>query len=157
MFGSYDVTDDLTVGFNSTLASGRPLSAFGQGYPSNDARIYGSYGDTYYLYTNQCPDNNGNGACDVDEKVYEFSPRGSMGRTPWTFKLDLSANYNFSLSEMDMRATLNIYNVLNSQSVTSQNEHYEARRAEGIYSPSYGAAYSWQTPRYVEVGFEARF
>ncbi len=157
LFGSYDVTDDLTVGFNSTLASGRPLSAFGQGYPSNDARIYGSYGDTYYLYTNQCPDNNGNGACDVEEKVYEFSPRGSKGRTPWTFKLDLSANYSFNVNDLDMRATLNIYNVLNSQSVTSQNEHYEARRAEGIYSPSYGAAYSWQAPRYVEVGFEARF
>ena len=56
-----------------------------------------------------------------------------------------------------MRATLNVYNVLNGQAVTSQNEHYENRRSEGSFNQYYGAAYTWQSPRYVEVGFEARF
>jgi hypothetical protein len=157
LFGSYDVTDDLTVGFNSSLSSGRPLSAFGQGYPDDDPTIYGSYGDTFYLYTNQCPDTNGDGICQQSEKVYQFQPRGNQGRTPWTFNLDLSANYSFTVSDIDMRATLNVYNVLNSQSVVSQNEHYENRRSEGVYNQYYGAAYTWQTPRYVEIGFEARF
>ncbi|MDO6838851.1 TonB-dependent receptor plug domain-containing protein [Paraglaciecola chathamensis] len=156
-FGSYDVTEALTVGFNSTLSSGRPLSAFGQGYPSDDPAIYGSYGDTFYLYTNECPDANGNGMCEQSEKIYQYSPRGSKGRTPWTFNLDLSANYNFTVSDIDMRATLNVYNVLNGQAVTSQNEHYENRRSEGSFNQYYGAAYTWQSPRYVEVGFEARF
>ncbi|NCP66530.1 MAG: TonB-dependent receptor [Paraglaciecola sp.] len=157
LFGSYDVTDDLTLGFNSYLQSGRPLSAFGQGYPSNDANIYGSYGDTFYLYTNQCPDTNGDGMCQVSEKIYQYIPRGTVGRTPWVFNLDLSANYSFEVSDIEMRATLNIYNVLNNQSVTAQNEHYENRRAEGVFNPYYNAAYTWQTPRYVELGFEARF
>lgn len=158
-FGSYSVTDDLTLGFNSSLSSGRPLSAFGQGYPDNNPNVYGSYGDTFYLYTNVCDDINGNndGNCDQSEKIYSFVPRGTMGRTPWTFNLDLSANYAFNLGDVDMRATLNVYNVINSQSVTSQNEHYEARRSEGSYNEYYNAAYTWQTPRYVELGFEARF
>lgn len=157
MFGAYKLTDDLTLGFNSTLSSGRPLSAFGQGYPSDDPSIYGSYGDTFYLYQNQCPDTNGNGECDISEKVYTKLGRGEAGRTPWTFTVDLSANYEFEVNDIDMRATLNVYNVLNTQSVTSQNEHYEARRSEGTFNRHYGAAYTWQTPRYVELGFEARF
>jgi hypothetical protein len=156
-FGSYDVTDDLTVGFNSSLSSGRPLSAFGAGYPDNNANVFGSYGDTYYLYTNQCPDTNGDSICQQSEKIYNYLPRGSQGRTPWVFNLDLSANYSFSVSDIDMRTTLNVYNILNAQAVTSQNEHYENRRAEGTFNQYYGAAYTWQTPRYVEIGFEARF
>ena len=157
LFGSYRLTDDLTVGFNSILSSGRPLSAFGQGYPDHSSNIYGSYGDTFYLYQNSCPDTNGNAKCDQAEKEYNRVTRGSVGRTPWTFKVDLSANYKFEVDGIDMRATLNVYNVLNTQSVTSQNEHYEARRSEGTYNKHYGAAYTWQTPRYVELGFEARF
>ncbi|WP_102796311.1 TonB-dependent receptor [Bowmanella denitrificans] len=156
-FGSYDINDDLTVGFNSTLMSGRPLSAFGQGYPDHSENIYGSYGDTFYLYTNECPDTNGDGACNQNEKVYTRVPRGTVGRTPWTFMLDVSASYSFEISGVDMRANLNIYNLLNSSGVLSQNEHYENFRAEGKYNPYYGAAYTWQTPRYVEIGLEARF
>ncbi|MDF2176690.1 TonB-dependent receptor [Aliiglaciecola sp. CAU 1673] len=156
-FGSYDVTEDLTLGFNSTLSSGRPLSAFGQGYPDHTPTIYGSYGDTFYLYTNQCPDANGDGQCQQDEKLYTRVPRGTLGRTPWTFNLDLSASYSFELSGVDMRANLNVYNILNAGGVVSQNEHYEGRRSEGSYNPYYGAAYYWQTPRYVQIGVEARF
>ena len=74
MFGSYAVTEDLDVGFNATLSSGKPISAFGQGYPSDDPLLYGSYGDTFYHYTNQCPDANGNGKCEQSEKVYKKLP-----------------------------------------------------------------------------------
>lgn len=156
-YGSMDVTDNLTLGFNSTLSSGRPLSAFGQGYPNHDPLVYGSYGDTFYLYTNQCPDTNGDGSCQQEEKEYQFLPRGSLGRTPWTFNIDVSANYTFKISDIDMRATLNVYNLLNANGVTSQNEHYENRRAEGQFNPYYQAAYTWQYPRFVELGFEVSF
>jgi len=142
LYGSYDLTEDLTVGFNSTLASGRPLSAFGRGYPDHDEMIYGSYGDTFYLF-------------DSASGTYTRVPRGSIGRTPWTFNLDLSANYSFELGGVDMRATLNIYNVLDSQEITSTNEHYE--RSEGVKNQYYGAAYTWQDPRSVQLGLEARF
>ncbi|MEP1869830.1 MAG: carboxypeptidase regulatory-like domain-containing protein [Paraglaciecola sp.] len=158
LFGSYSVTDDLTLGVNSVLSSGRPLSAFGQGYPDNDPAVYGSYGDTFYLFTNnECTVDLVDNACPQNGKIYQFQPRGTVGRTPWTFNVDLSANYTFNVSDIDMRATLNIYNVLNNQGVSSQNEHYENLRSEGSFNQYYGAAYTWQAPRYVEIGFEARF
>ncbi|MEI8602217.1 hypothetical protein P4S55_15900 [Shewanella sp. PP-Sp27a-2] len=157
LFGTYNLTDDLSVGFNSTLSSGRPLSAFGQGYPNDDPSVYGSYGDTFYLYTNQCPDTNGNAQCDQSEKIYNRVERGTVGRTPWNFNLDLSLNYDFKISDIDMRATVNVYNVLDIQEIVSQNEHYEARNSEGTKNQYYGAAYDWQEPRYVEFGISGRF
>ncbi|WP_337840778.1 TonB-dependent receptor [Rheinheimera sp.] len=142
LYGSYDLLEDLTVGFNSTLASGRPMSAFGRGYPDDDPMVYGSYGDTFYLY-------------DPVSDTYSFVPRGSIGRTPWSFKLDLSANYMFELGGVDMRATLNIFNVLDSQEIESINEHYET--TPGVKNQYYGAAYTWQEPRSIQLGLEARF
>lgn len=155
-FGSYDVTDKLTLGMNSTLSSGRPLSMFGQGYPSSDPKLYGSYGDTFYLVTG-CNDTNGNGKCDPAERIFSKVPRGTAGRTPWNFNVDVSATYDFTVSGVDLRASINVYNILNIQEITSSNEHYEARRSAGTFNPWYNAAYTWQTPRYVRVGIEGRF
>lgn len=156
LFGSYDVTDKFTVGFNSTLNSGRPLSMFGQGYPSSDPKYYGSYGDTFYLVTG-CPDANGNGKCESSERQFTRMPRGSAGRTPWNFNLDVSAAYDFEISGVDLRASATVFNVLNIQEITSSNEHYEARRSAGTANPWYGSAYTWQTPRYVRFSLEGRF
>lgn len=142
LFGAYKLTEDLTVGFNSTLSSGRPLSAFGRGYPNDDPMVYGSYGDTFYLY-------------DPVAKTYTRNTRGTMGRTPWTFNVDLSANYMFEVGKVNMRAYLNIYNVLDSKEALSMNEHYET--TPGVRNQYYGAAYTWQDPRSVQLGIEARF
>ncbi|TFG45053.1 MAG: TonB-dependent receptor, partial [Dehalococcoidia bacterium] len=49
LFGSYNFTEAFSMGFNTFLASGRPLSTFGRGYPDHDPNIYGSYGDTFYI------------------------------------------------------------------------------------------------------------
>jgi hypothetical protein len=155
LFGSYDFTDAFTMGFNVLLQSGRPLSSFGRGYPDHHPDIYGSYGDTFYLYTNQCPDSNGNGECDQEEKIYNRTPRGSAGRTSWTFNLDLSARYAFDLGGVNMSAFVNVFNILNIQEETILNEHYE--RTEGTKNQFYGAAYAWQPPRMVTFGIEARF
>ena len=154
-FGSWEPVENLTVGWNATLQSGRPQSLFGQGYPSKDPNLNGGWGDTFYIYTNECPDTNGDGECQQDEKIYEQHTRGTAGRTPWTFNLDLSAAYDFTVSDIDMRATINVFNVLNSQEMTSANEHYEQN--EGEVNSYYGSAYTWQSPRSVRLGFEARF
>ncbi|NQZ10621.1 MAG: TonB-dependent receptor [Algicola sp.] len=154
-FGSYSVTDDLSIGFNAILSSGKPKSAFGAGHPrSDDGEWYGSYGDTFYIFQG-CPDDNGDGACQQAEKDYNFIPRGTVGRTPWTFNMDLNMSYNFEMNGIDTRLSLDIFNVLNSQSVIKINEHYES--SEGTVNAYYGAAQAWQAPRSVRVGFEARF
>lgn len=146
-FGSWEPMEDLLVGWNATLSSGRPLSLFGQGYPSDDPNLNGGWGDLFYL-------------ADTDSSgeltgTYTRHSRGSAGRTPWTFNIDLSAAYNFTISDIDMKASVNVFNVLNTQEATSMNEHYEA--SEGVVNQWHGAAYGFQTPRYVRIGFEARF
>lgn len=155
VFGSYNLTDSFSLGFNGILASGRPLSSFGAGYPDHHPDVYGSYGDTFYLYTNECPDTNGNGACDQEEKIYTFTPRGSAGRTSWMFNLDASARYLFQLSQIDMAASVQVFNILNIQTETILNEHFES--AEGTQNRFYGAAYTWNAPRSVYFSIEARF
>lgn len=155
LFGSYNFTEAFSLGFNALLASGRPLSSFGQGYPDDDPNIYGSYGDTFYLYTGECPDTNGSGECDQSEKIYTFHPRGSAGRTAWTFNLDLSARYTWQFSRVELTAVAQVFNIFNIQEPTILNEHYES--TEGQKNQFYGAAYDWQAPRRVTVGLEARF
>ncbi|WP_218353069.1 TonB-dependent receptor [Alteromonas lipotrueiana] len=155
LYGSYDVTEDLVVGFNSSLQSGRPLTAFGQSYPSTDPNVYGSYGDTYYIRTGCSVELTADDVCAQSDKEFRYSPRGTAGRTPWTFNLDVSAAYNFSYQDVDMRMAVNVFNVLNTQEETATNEHYEIE--EGSVNQYYGAAYSWQAPRSVRLSFEARY
>jgi hypothetical protein len=155
LFGSYAITDALAFGFNASLISGKPLSTFGRGYPDDNPDIYGSYGDTFYIYTGECPDTNSDGKCQQSEKVFNFTPRGSAGRSPWQFNVDVALVYDFDISGVEMKASLDVFNVLNLQEVSTQNEHYEI--SEGQVSQWYGAAYSWQAPRSITLGIEARF
>jgi len=159
-FGNRQLTENLTAGWSASAQSGRPLNIFGQGYPDDAADIYGSYGDTFYLFTNTCNlVGGGVGPCPANaaqsDKIYTRHPRGSGGRTPWNFTLDASLNYNFELGNVDMEAALQIFNVLDIQEATSINEHAEV--SEGTPNEWYGAAFAWQKPRYVRFSLQARF
>ena len=140
-YGSYNITEEWVVGWNSTLASGRPLSAFGKSYPDDNPDLFGGYGDTFYI-TN-------------DDGSYTRLPRGSVGETPWTFKVDMSTSYDFKVNDIEMQVSMDIFNIFDIQTVARQNEHWE-RRA-GSYNKFYGSAYEWQAPRSIRLGFEARF
>ncbi|MDU0355600.1 TonB-dependent receptor [Paraglaciecola aquimarina] len=147
MFGTWEPVENLTVGWNTTLTSGRPLSLFGQGYPSDDPNLNGGWGDLFYL-------------ADTDDKgvltgTYTKHSRGTAGRTPWTFNVDTSVAYAFEVSDIDMRASFNVFNLFNNQEPVALNEHYEA--SEGVVNQWHGAAYSFQAPRSVRISLEARF
>lgn len=156
-FGSYRVAENWTAGWNASLSSGRPLSVYGAGYPDHGANVFGSYGDTFYLYTNQCPDTNGSGTCEQEEKIYSFQSRGTAGRTPWLPTFDASLTYAFFTGDIDWTASLQVFNVFDIQEVTLLNEHAEAQRSEGNPNEFYGAAYGWQEPRHVRFSIQARF
>jgi hypothetical protein len=119
--------------------------------------VFGSYGDTYYLYTNQCPDGNFNAACDQDEKIYQFTGRGNGGETPWLFTMDASLTYGFQTGGVDWTIAAQVFNLLDIQSELMRNEHSEARRSEGNPNDFYGAVYAWQQPRHWRFTLEARF
>jgi hypothetical protein len=148
LYGSYSITDDWIVGWNSTLASGRPLSAFGKSYPSDNPDLFGGYGDTFYTTDT-------NGTDDEADDVINRLPRGAAGETSWTFKVDLSSSYAFEINGIDMEASIDIFNVFDIQTATTQNELWET--SPGNQNQYYGTDATWQTPRYVRVGFEARF
>ena len=144
------------------MSSGRPISTFGAGYPDTGANVFGSYGDTYYLFTNTCNlVGGGVGACPTgalqSDKIYTFTGRGNAGRTPWTVSLDVSLTYGFEVSNIDMTAQLQVFNVLDIQSALMVNEHAEARRSEGNPNEFFGATYAWQQPRHVRFTIQARF
>jgi hypothetical protein len=162
-FGNYGLTDKLRLGWNATAFTGRPRNQFGAGHPQgDDTTQFGSYGDTYYLFTNTCNlAGGGVGPCPVGaaqaDKIYKYVPRGSAGRTPITMNLDVSLNYDFQFSGVDMTAGLKVYNILDFQEITNQNDAFEQRRSEGTLNQYYGAAYSWQAPRHYQLSLLARF
>ena len=134
VWGAYDVTENLTVGANFLLQSGRPINAFGESHPDGTP----SYGDTFYL-------RDGNGG-------FTFVPRGTAGRTPWINQLDLSAVYSFNLGDRaDVELRADIFNVFNADNAREVYEFAEIRPDVWRYPTSY------QRPRYMRVGASVRF
>lgn len=158
-YGNFQFSESWFVGWNSSLISGRPLSRFGKGYPDLDPAVFGSYGDTFYLFTNNC--NTGGviapctGAEPQSAKIYDYMARGKNGSTPWLFNLDASLSYVFQTGNVDWTAFMGVFNVLNVQEPMMINEH--AENAEGSANEFYGSVYYWQQPRHFRFSIEARF
>ncbi|MFY8281936.1 TonB-dependent receptor [Pseudoalteromonas sp. SSMSWG5] len=128
VYGAYAVTENFLVGANLNVASGRPWTALGAGYTPNPD-LY-DYGDTYY----------------VGDKRY---PRGSMGTTPWTARLDLNFTYNLHFNDQKVRFALDIFNVFDAATATRYDEVAEI--AAGDDSATFGLAESYQSPRRVQL------
>ncbi|MGJ8680793.1 TonB-dependent receptor [Paraglaciecola sp.] len=142
LFGSYQVTENLILGMNTSWQSGRPKNAFG--YHPTD--VFAQAYDSESLYANG-----------------ELVPRGSLGTTSSVLSIDLTASYNVDLSEdYDLTLRADVFNVLNSDTVT---EVYEIHDSETGFvgvgqqetHPDFGQATNWQTPRYVRLSASLRF
>lgn len=138
VYGDYQITDDLNIGFFASAQSGRPINKLGyhpQGVGScaiepavtDCSDIRGT--DFYY-----------NGA---------DSPRGSHGHSDWIYNLDLRLSYNVDVGYGDLKLSANIYNVLNSDTALTYNDVAELE--QGVDSPNYRNPTSFQTPRYVSL------
>ncbi len=149
LYGVYHITDDLSVGFNSYLQSGRPINAFGvhpadQGYCVKAIAIDGTcYGRDWYgassFYANG-----------------EAAPRGSMGRTDWIYNIDLNLSYTMDFDTAGrLNFKLNVYNLFNFDGITGVDEQYELD--SGDRNIRYGYADSFQTPRYVRASVRYDF
>lgn len=148
LFGSYDVTEDLTLGFNIWAYSGIPINSLG--YHPTDADSCGPGGAeeafcVSSLYRNLSFYTNG-----------QPTPRGSLGRTPWNYGLDLSANYRYDLGSMgsiDFRVA--IQNVFNFDGVTQVDEDGETN--SGAINPNWNTPQNFQTPRNVLLSATYQF
>jgi hypothetical protein len=56
-----------------------------------------------------------------------------------------------------MRASVDVFNILDIQEVTAVNEHYENASSEGTFNRFYGQAMGWQAPRTVRFGITGNF
>ena len=148
IFGTYSIIEDLTLGFNFRLESGRPINAFGLGHP-NVGEV--DYGSTYYLTTPIKDDED-----TITDYEYTKVSRGSMGRTPWTARLDLNLMYRTEMFGADTMFKIDVFNVLNADSYTRVDEDAESSFGE-VNDRSYGRPLAFQTPRYVQLTATVNF
>lgn len=158
LFGSYDVTDEWSVGANLLVQSGRPLNCFGvfdrnPEFPIDgngdgdysdpeDTRNYSPhpYGSSFM----RCGTTRNGG---IEDQTVVVRPRGTAGRLPWTSSLDLNVAYAPNWAE-GLMFKVDVFNVLNSQKVTSVIEQAEVR-ATGLPASTYLVPASFQAPRSV--------
>jgi outer membrane receptor protein involved in Fe transport len=138
VYGNYQLSENLLLGFNASLLSGRPINSFGTGHPDG-APIYG---DTYYL---------------MDPNTGEFThtPRGSRGRTSWVAQFDANAVYSMDVAGGELELRAEIFNLLDAEASTEVYEFGEL--SEGVADPAYGINQQFQKPRTIRLGASLRF
>ena len=131
-FGYFQPNERWLFGSNFSVASGRPKNCFGLG--PNDVIGYGPA----YFYCDGKP-----------------APRGSRGRLPWTWNLDLSAQYMPDFAKNKLAFTADVFNVFTQQRTLSVYEYGETDT--GTRDINYLRPLSFQTPRYVRLGVRYDF
>jgi hypothetical protein len=114
-YGFYDITPQITVGGFLTLASGRPRSCSG-----TNPTTLNDIGYNYQSASHYCFGVTG------DQNVP--SPRGTVGRLPWEKTLDLNASWKPTFLP-GLALKVDVYNVLNDQSVQKVVERYNTNNA----------------------------
>ena len=131
-FGYFQPNERWLFSSNFSVASGRPKNCFGLG--ANDVIGYGPA----YFYCDGKP-----------------APRGSRGRLPWTWNLDLSAQYMPDFAKNKLAFTADVFNVFTQQRTLSVYEYGETD--SGARDINYLRPLSFQTPRYVRLGVRYDF
>ena len=142
--GFYDITDDLTFGFVTSVVSGRPQNYFSihpvnvdscaEGSPWSDC-ISQYYGEVSFYDENGKP-----------------TPRGSVGNLPWSKQLDLSLAYRVPLFEGDLLLKGTIYNALNDDAALDVNEIRSVQGSDGLVTnPDYGLTEMRSRARYFSL------
>ncbi|KRE97654.1 hypothetical protein ASG87_15505 [Frateuria sp. Soil773] len=129
-YGFFQATPEWLFGANLAIASGRPKNCIG--FDPVDAIQYGA---SYF---------------ECDGKP---SPRGSKGRLPWTYQLDLNTEYRplWAGANQNLAFTVNVFNVFNRQKKIAQVEVGEDPVDD------YERALAFQAPRYFQFGVKYDF
>jgi len=134
-FGAYAWDFGLQVGGYLYYQSGRPRNAISL-HPTDEwAQEYGS---ASFFYADGTP-----------------APRGTVGTTDDLYGLDAMVKYDFRLAGLDWNVRLDIFNLLDNDSVTYYSE--TAGTASGTPDASFGEPIYQQTPRRVRLGFGLTF
>lgn len=143
VFGSYAVTEDITVGMNAILQSPRKYGCYGS-YPFNEDAATGD----------------GRANPDTMTAWYcnnRLTPRGSQFEGEWFKQVDLSVSWNLPVTAIPGRVQLraDVFNVFDFEGATDFVEAGDLTRDD--LNPDYGRISRYQTPRYVRVGLSYQF
>lgn len=116
VYGNYMFDNDIRVGANFIWQSGRPKGCFGVHPTDTFAAAY----DEASFYCDGKP-----------------VPRGSLGTTGDLINLDLNAQYTVEMGDQELELSVDVFNVLNSDSVTEVNE---------VDNKNFGRPSSYQQP-----------
>ena len=137
--GTYAFNPSWRVGATLNAQSGRPISALGVGNPF-DRTIYHSF----FICVAQCANP------DTTKRIYEFNPRGSQGRLPWTYDLGASLTYLQNIGRAKLRVDLSVFNLLDSQKLTEVNENRQTSVTIDP-DPFYLQGTGYQSPRSAQL------
>ncbi|WCE03007.1 TonB-dependent receptor [Pseudoxanthomonas sp. JBR18] len=140
--GFYQLTPEWRVSATATIRSGRPKSCTGY-YPNTPENeefnsLY-AYGGPYYHYCNG-----------------EASARGTNGRLPWEYKLDMGLSYIPAAAAERLEFSVDVFNVFNKQVAQNIVEYGENGGVGRPYN-STNRVISYSDPRYVRFAVRWNF
>jgi len=136
IYGAWQINNQWLVGANGILQTGRPENCYGLN--PIDGTI-GGYGGGAYLYCSGM-----------------VVKRGSVGRTPTYWNIDLNATYKPEWAK-GVTISANVFNIFNKQHTTSINEVGEDNNGNSLSDTTYKIPTSFQQPRYVQLSAEYDF
>lgn len=124
LFGSYDLTETVTVGGSMIVQSGRPINCFGVN------PHHSGYQNGYFYCQGK------------------LMPRGTSGSLPWSKKFDVNVAWSPAFADKKLTFKVDVFNVFNSQEVVGVVEQGED--AAGNWQPNVWKSVSgYQSPRSV--------
>ncbi|MBB3223558.1 TonB-dependent receptor [Pseudoduganella umbonata] len=138
-YGFYQLNDQLSVGGNLLIASGRPKNCIG------------NLPDEYYEANNPATGYNSEFFF-CDNKP---APRGSRGRMPWDTRLDLNVVYAPAILK-GLQLKLDVFNVFNRQVGQNMTEDYNTDAATTV-NALYGGIVSYTSPRQLKLTAEYNY
>jgi hypothetical protein len=144
LFGVYKFSDQWQVGGNFVAQTGRPVNCQGyiplEGTGIDEGTLTPYSGSSFYCLND-------------DAVTRTLTTRGSEGRTPSTWVMDLSAAYIPNWAGGKLKFKVDAFNIFNNDKVLEYNEFKEASR--NVLDPDYLNDVNYQTPR--SVRFTVRY
>ena len=144
--GFYALSDELTLSAGFSMISGRPINARAQGNPFTESESY----DFNYVCVTNCTGDYSN-----EDREFVRLGKGQYGDLDWINSLDVGAEYRTQWADREISLRADVFNVLNSQSVTDVDEilrNTMATNSEDFLSPT-----AFQTPRSVRLSASIDF
>lgn len=133
-YGAFRPHSDWTFGSTFTLQSGRPENCIGL-HPVEDP---GGYENAYFYCEGKAV------------------PRGSAGRTPWTWALGANVIYQPSFAK-NLRVQFDVFNLFNNSKPTRISEIGEDAEGNPLVNSTWLTPRAFQTPRYARLELQYDF